>query len=218
MRERLASLLLLGLLGGVGCASAGSGPGSPAGPEAEGAAAPGAVTAPLQPGDAIRVRLSREPDQSGQFTVDESGAVGLPFLGARHVGGLRPDSLRRSLVSEYEARLKNQTIEVRLMRRVRVLGEVNEPGLYHVDATMSLADVVARAGGTTSDGELEEVRILRGGTEVNTNVRSQAGAFERLRSGDQVYVPRRSWLARHSGVVVSGAISMVGFLIGVVVF
>lgn len=213
------ALVLLALLAAAGCASggggsAGGGLGSPA---ADGGSPP-PEPAPLRPGDAVRVTLSLEPDRSGQFTIDEEGRVGLPFLGDRRATGLPPDSLRRSLIADYRRQLRNQTIDVRLLRRVRVLGQVAEPGLYHVDATMSLADVVARAGGTTSEGELDDVRVLRRGTEVNTSVRTEAGAFERLRSGDQVYVPRRSWFARHSGVLLSGAISMAGFLIGVAVF
>jgi protein involved in polysaccharide export with SLBB domain len=37
----------------------------------------------------------------------------------------------------------------RFPRRVSVVGEVREPGIYLADLTMTLPDIIARAGGVT---------------------------------------------------------------------
>lgn len=174
--------------------------------------------APLEPGDAVRVSFSHEPEQSGTYQVDVSGEVAFPFLGTRSVGEVAPDSLRSGLMSDYRSRLRNQTIEVFLLRRVRILGAVGDPGLYHIDGTMTLADVVAEAGGATSDGSLDEIQVIRGDRVVLSDVEAGAGALQTLRSGDQVFVPRRSWFARNSGVVIGGLISTIGFVVSVVAF
>ncbi len=170
--------------------------------------------APLQPGDAIRVSFSREPDQSGEYSVDETGSVALPFLGARSVRDLPPNALKAELMAAYDGQLRNQTIEVRLLRRVRVLGAVRNPGLFHVDATMTLADMVAQAGGVTDDGKLEDIRIMRGSQVVRSDVAAGAGAFEAMQSGDQVFVPRKSWFSRNAAVLVGGTLSALGFIVG----
>jgi len=165
---------------------------------------------PLEPGDAIRVELSREEELSGEYPVDESGRVSLPLVGDWMVRGVPPDELERDLEAAYREQVRNQAINVTLLRRVRVLGEVNEPGLFHVDPTMTVADALALAGGATSNGNKEEVRIIRDGTEIRTDVYTAIG--ERVRSGDQIFVPQRSWFARNSGFVIGATLSAISIL------
>jgi protein involved in polysaccharide export with SLBB domain len=185
----------------MACASGGRGaPPVAAGPEVS-------APAPLEPGDAIQVAFSREPDQSGQYEIDEDGRVALPFLDVWTVRGVAPDSLRAKLLAAYRSQLRNQTIDVRLLRRVRVLGAVQKPGLYLVDGTMTLADVVAKAGGATSEGSLDHVRIFRDGAEVRADLRAGGPAFEQLHSGDQVYLSEKSWLSRHAATMIGATVS-----------
>lgn len=162
---------------------------------------------PLEPGDAITVSFSLEPEQSGTYSVDETSTVALPFLGSRSVAGLLPAELEANLMAEYESRLQNQAVDVRLLRRVRVLGSVGTPGLYHVDATMTLADVVAQAGGATTDGDVDAIQISREGSGVRTEIGMGAGAFEDLQSGDEIFVPQRGWFARNGVILLSAAVS-----------
>ncbi len=191
--------MCLGLPVVVACASSG-----PPGPSVAPAVA---APAPLEPGDAIQVSFSREPDQSGQYEIDESRRVALPFLDEWSVQGIPPDTLRSRLLAAYRSQLRNQTIDVRLLRRVRVLGAVQKPGLYLVDGTMTLADVVAQAGGATSEGNLNDVRVLRNGTQVQADLRGGVMAFEQLHSGDQVYLPEKSWLSRHAATMIGATVS-----------
>lgn len=219
----LATAVAVSLLGA--CASGGrTGPSSA--PQSEYRATPSRLAAgdtsekllPLEPGDAIEVNFSRESDRSGTYRVDGSGNVGLPFIGTRHVTDVAPEVLRSDLEEEYGAQLRNQTIEIRLLRRVRVLGQVNDPGLYHIDATMTLADVVAEAGGITNRGKLEAIRILRGGEVTMTDLNRATPAFATLRSGDQVLVPEKSWFARNTGSVIGASVSFVGIVVSALVF
>jgi polysaccharide export outer membrane protein len=175
------------------------------------AAVASADESPLRPGDAVRVSFSREPDQSGTYQVDATGNVALPFIGQYDVTSTSPDSLRLELLSAYDGQLRNQTISVELLRRVRVLGAVKEPGLYHVDGTMTVADVIAQAGGATENGRLEDVRVVRDNQVIYANVEVDAGAFRYLGSGDQVLLPEKSWLAKHSGLLVGSIITAFGW-------
>lgn len=158
---------------------------------------------PLRPGDVIRLQIWREPDLSGDFTVDESGQVVLPKLGPTPVQAISGDSLRRVLVSEYSTYLKNPSITVVLLRRVNVLGAVQKPGLYPVDPTMTVADAVALAGGATTEGKRDRVELLRGTERVVVRLDPSARLGSTpIRSGDQLYVPQRSWFSRNQGFVI----------------
>lgn len=173
-----------------------------------GPAAP--VTA--HPGDVLRLRIWREPDMSGDFPVDGQGVVTLPRLGATRVTGIERDSLERMLVAEYARFLRNPSVEVVLLQRIRVVGAVRTPGLYTADATMGLRDILALAGGPNPDGRTDKVRLDRDGNSTWLPL-NDTPATEELRphSGDQLFVPQRNWFARNTPIVaaiasVSGAL------------
>ncbi|MBX2810169.1 MAG: SLBB domain-containing protein [Myxococcales bacterium] len=168
-------------------------------------------------GDAIEVRFSREPDRGGTFQIDDTGEVPLPFLGRLQILELNTGELRALLTRRYEEQLPNQTVYVRVLRKVRVLGAVTEPGVYFVDDTTNLADAIARAGGVRPDGNLTAVRIRREGREVTTNIKVAAMSVPKLESGDQIFVPRRTWLARNGMSLLASVITVAGIVAGIVV-
>jgi polysaccharide export outer membrane protein len=168
----------------------------------------------LQPGDVIRVLIWREEDLSGEFLVDETGAVTLPLLGERKVNGTPMRQLRDQLIAAYREQLRNPSITIVPLRRINVLGEVNQPGLYLADPTITLAGAIGLAGGTSPAGSMERVRILRGG-QVVQNRPGAAVALNTIdvRSGDQIVVGSRSWLSRNAPYVISTALSVTTLLI-----
>lgn len=154
----------------------------------------------LRPGDAIRLQLTiagEGQNYDGEYIVDEAGMVALPLIGPQQVTGIPPQELRRRIVSEYETLYHDQTIGITLLRRISVLGAVRTPGLYHVDPTVRVAEVIAMAGGVTNDGKQDEVRILRDGREIVTDITPSSTLPAELRSGDQVFVPAKNWFARN---------------------
>ena len=168
----------------------------------------------LQPGDLIRLKIWREPDLSGEFTVSETGEAVLPKIGTVNVLGISADSLGVSLRRSYETYLRNPTIEVTVLRRINILGAVNKPGLYPVDATMTVADALALAGGATSEGRLDRVHLIRNGQRVEIKLSPESRVADTpLVSGDQLMVPLRSWLARNASWVISGGAAMAGVIV-----
>lgn len=171
----------------------------------------------LQPGDIVRLRIWREPDLSGDFPVDEEGIVVFPKIGPRDVRRASPAALREALVRDYQVYLRNPSIDVIMLRRINVLGAVRNPGLYPVDPTMSLADVVAAAGGVAPQGRMNEAQLIRGGETIKHRITAETRMTElQLRSGDQIFVPERNWAARNSGVVAAAITASVSLLIALV--
>lgn len=189
-------------------------------PDASGQDAPrpasATVTAGMQPGDVIRLQIWREPDLSGEFPVDRHGIVTFPKLGPLSVAAETAESLKSRLVTAYQEYLRNPSIEVTLLRRVNVLGAVKAPGLYPVDPTMTIADAVALAGGATPDGNRREIELMRGGERIAVRLSDAVRIADLpLRSGDQLFVPERSWISRNPGVLAASITAAASLVIAV---
>lgn len=191
-------VLVAGAIGAIGRPSAAQQP----------AGSPAAVRAPgeahVRPGDRIVLRVWREASLSDTVTVDQNGDVVLPRLGPYSVTSHAIGSLQDSLRRRYAEFLRNPSIEVTVLRRIGVHGEVKQPNLYWVDVTMTLRDVIAQAGGVSEDGNANDVVIVRGGTRLKVSRWELGGPFASdLESGDQIVVGRRSWLSRNALAAVS---------------
>lgn len=174
---------------------------------------PGAA-AVLQPGDLIVLEVWREKELSDSLMVAPSGTAVFPLLGERQVAGRPFDEVRDQLLSEYARELRNPSITVTPLRRVYVLGEVNEAGLYSLDLSVSLAGAVAMAGGASEQGDLRRIRVVRDGEVVLRGVRAETSISTiGVRSGDQVFVGRRSWFDRNSTFIVSALITVTSIAI-----
>ena len=170
----------------------------------------------LRPGDQIRLRIWREPDLSGDFTVDQQGVVVLPRIGPIQVQNRLPDSLRSYLRTAFATYLRNPSVDVTILRKVTIDGAVGKPGVYHLDPTITVAQAIALAEGASSDGKKDEVQLIRPGQAQPLALKLPGTARiaeTQLRSGDRLYVPQRSWLSRNSGIVVGATISGIALIL-----
>lgn len=156
----------------------------------------------LKPGDAVRVDIWQEPDLTGEFLVSPEGTVVFPLLGERVVAGKAPAEVESQLATEYREYLENPSVKVTALRRISILGEVRQPSLYMVDATVSLTEALAMAGGITPTGDPGKVTLVRNGTVLAASVDpGQAIGSMPIRSGDQIQVGQRGWFARNTNLV-----------------
>jgi Periplasmic protein involved in polysaccharide export len=91
----------------------------------------------LRPGDIVRLRIWREPELSGDYSVDEAGRINFPLIGLQSVTDETTESLHNRLVAAYRQSIQNLSMGVVFLRRVPVVGAVRAPGLYPVDPTMT---------------------------------------------------------------------------------
>jgi polysaccharide export outer membrane protein len=163
----------------------------------------------LRPGDALRIAIETEPSWSGDFPIAEDGTVLLPGLGIVPVAARPFPTVREDLLIRYHAQLVDPAIRITPLVRVAVLGEVMRPGLQPVDPTESLADVLAAAGSLTPLGDRNKIRLVRDGRVIAARLDpgSQTTGLH-FRSGDRIFVGRRSWLAQNTPVLL-GALGSV---------
>lgn len=177
-------------------------------PPSTGTATESELNLELHPGDAVNVQVWREDDLSGEFMVDDRGIVTLPLLGERAVAGLGSSKLRDELLADYRRYLNNPSIQVTILRRINILGAVTEPGLYPVDATISLSEALGLAGGILPTGDADEIRLVRGDEIIRRKLdrTTLVGAVD-MRSGDHIVVGEKGWLERNPGALVGSLIA-----------
>ena len=149
----------------------------------------------LRPGDIVRITVWGQQAYSGQFEIDEHGMLAYPGIGDINTTSLTVAQLRAQIQKGLETIFNSPFVTVNPQFRVAVLGTVQRPGLYTVDPTLSVLDVVALAGGPATGGDLNGVKLLRGGEQ--TRLRLEGGikghTLEEIgvRSGDQIIVPHK---------------------------
>lgn len=158
-----------------------------------------------------------EPEMSDTFTVALNGEVVLPKLGAVRATNFTVIALQDSLRQAYSQFLRNPSLEVTVLRRIGVHGEVHRPGLYLVDLTMTLRDIIAQAGGITPAADPDNISVVRDGQRIRfATGRGAEFVAAELVSGDQVAIGPRSWFERNSLAVVSTGAVVFSILVPIV--
>lgn len=148
----------------------------------------------LRPGDAIEVNVWPDTELGGEFVVEESGYIHLPYLQEVQAAGMSVDELRQLLRDGYSETMRNPVIQVTPLFEVTVMGEVRQPGTYQVRPTHTLFDVIGMAGGFRREADIERLRVVRPGQVVEYDaLRALEEGVDmdaiRLRSGDQILIP-----------------------------
>lgn len=179
--------------------------------------APSADNVIVGNGDIVKVLVWREKDLGGSFKVNENGQLTIPLIGTRRASGLAWSALYDTLMTEYRRVLKQPAVNLTLLRPVYVFGEVTKPGLYEADPTMSLAGVVALAGGARPEGDLNKLRVVRNGQTIVKDVSVDSHLLQAgVQSQDQIFVDRRGWFDRNSTFIAGSVVSVATLIVTIV--
>lgn len=147
----------------------------------------------LGPGDAVRLITFGEEALTGEFRVNDSGAIAVPLVGSVRAAGLTTRQLEAAVADALKRAkmLRDPSVvaEVTAYRPIFVLGEVNKPGQYPYQPGMTVVTAAAVAGGFTYravEGYAAVVRIQDG--------RSVEGKAERqafVQPGDVISIFER---------------------------
>jgi protein involved in polysaccharide export with SLBB domain len=170
----------------------------------------------LNPGDGLRITIFNiSEDISGDYYIQQDGRLQLPFLGSLNTNEKQFTDLHNEVLAKYDSLYRNPEITVQPLYRINVLGEVRNPGQYYVTGVEKLSNVLAMAGGETTDANLDDIYIVRNDEKLEVNVKDILSRGETindigLQSGDRVYVPREWWVgARNTTFLISGVAVLV---------
>ena len=153
----------------------------------------------LNPGDGVRITfLDIKDDISGDYFIQSNGFIQLPFIGILNTTNRDFKDIKAQIEFRYDSLYRQPVLTVNALLRINVLGEVRNPGFYFITEMEKFTAILALAGGTTGNADLESIYLIRNNQEVNLDVRTiiQEGSSATdfgLQSGDQIYVPRTWW-------------------------
>lgn len=156
------------------------------------------LDASLRPGDVLRVTVWENPKLSGDFDVGTDGSLKHPLYSEVQVVGVPLATVKERLATFLRQFQREPRLEIEPLLRVTVGGEVRSPNVYSVSPETTIADVIARAGGPTENGRMDQVTIVRTNQRAKvdlTKSASKIGAMT-IRSGDQLIVGRRGVFMR----------------------
>lgn len=146
------------------------------------------------------------------YTVDKSGNIDFPVLGAVHVAGMTREEIASHIKAELVDKnlVKDPIVTVEFQNlTVSVLGEVANPGRYNIDKDrLSLLDAISMAGDLTVYGKRDNVLVQReeNGRKVlykvdlNSGPDLYASPVYYLQQNDVIYVEPNSMRARQATV------------------
>lgn len=170
--------------------------------------------ATVRPGDRIELQFRRDRELNSSINVNERGEGVFPKLGTLDVADITIANLQDTLRARYSEFLRNPELEVTVLRRVVVNGEVRAPNVHMLDiASSGVRDAIARSGGLLETSNKKKVYIIRGGRRIHVkNWESSLGPETDLLSGDQVIVGRKSWLVLNALPVISTSVIVIGLI------
>jgi polysaccharide export outer membrane protein len=167
-----------------------------------------------QPGDRIAIHVIGEPNLSDTMMINERGDAPFARLGVIHVTDLSISALEDTLRARYSKFLRTPAIELAVLRRISVEGEVYRPNVYFIDVATTLRELITRAGGMTEAANRDKVFILRNGVRTHIpNWQSDESVTSDLQSGDQVIVGRKSWLALNLIGAISAGVAITSIIL-----
>ena len=146
----------------------------------------------LDAGDKLRVVVFGQDGITNSYTVDASGKVNLPLIGAVTARGLTNQQLADAITARLKqgfVREPHVSVEVETYRPFFILGEVTTPGQYPYVANLTAETAIAIAGGFAPRAFKTTVELTRkvGGQLI----RSQVPLDYPVRPGDTILVKER---------------------------
>jgi protein involved in polysaccharide export with SLBB domain len=151
------------------------------------------------PGDELLVRVWGQVSLNAQVTVDRSGTVYLPEVGAIQVGGL-PFSQMQGLIKSQIGKIYrnfNVSVTMGLLHSIRiyVTGEARQPGSFTVSSLSTLVNALFVTGGPSPQGSFRHIQVRRNGQVVTDFdlyallIYGDKTKDVPLLSGDVIYIP-----------------------------
>ena len=135
-------------------------------------------------GDLLLIKVYDMDDLTTTVRVDADGQIGFPLIGQVNVDGLTIQQARDKISAKLaDGYLVNPQVSVLIQEyrsnKVVIIGEVVRPGLYELQGTMNLLELISRAGGLTKDAgnmvTIHHEKPVDGKTEIKLDLADLMG-------------------------------------------
>jgi polysaccharide biosynthesis/export protein len=148
--------------------------------------------------DILNIKVWREADFTGPYTVRPDGKISMPLVGDVQASGLTPERLGEQLKQALSNFINSPDVTVSLQnvgsKKFYITGEVNRAGEYTLATPTKVFDALSNAGGFRDFANKKKIIILRGPERIKFNYQDilkgknlEQNIF--LENGDTVVVP-----------------------------
>jgi polysaccharide export outer membrane protein len=156
----------------------------------------------LHAGDSITVSVWKELDLQRKVMIRPDGRFSFPLAGEVQAAGRTADEVRVGLETQLKKYIPEAVVTVIVEdfsgNRVYVIGQVNKPGMFVMNPSLSVLQALSLAGGSTPFAKLDNISIIRGTGASQKTLPFRYGQVVEgkslqqnvtLESGDVVVVP-----------------------------
>jgi len=143
-------------------------------------------------GDKLSIRVAGETDLTGEFPVDASGAISLPYVQTITVAGMATPQIEKLLTDRLRngyLRDPHVSVQVTTLRPFFIMGEVTTAGSFPYQAGMTVQNAIAIAGGYNARADKADVLITR--RNAKGTLTYKVPVTTQVYPGDIVYVRER---------------------------
>lgn len=148
--------------------------------------------------DILLIKVWREQDFTGPYTVRPDGKITMPLVGDVQASGLTPERLGEQLKQALANYINSPDVSVSLQsvgsKKFYITGEVNRAGEYVLATPTKVFDALSNAGGFRDFANKKKIIIIRGTERIKFNYQDilkgknlEQNIF--LENGDTIVVP-----------------------------
>lgn len=148
--------------------------------------------------DILMIKVWREMDFTGPYTVRPDGKISMPLVGDVQASGLTPERLGEQLKQALSNFINSPDVSVSLQtvgsKKFYITGEVNRAGEYTLATPTKVFDALSNAGGFRDFANKKKIIIIRGTERIKFNYQDilKGKSLEQnifLENGDTIVVP-----------------------------
>jgi polysaccharide export outer membrane protein len=152
--------------------------------------------------DVLDIDVWREKELSGQVVVRPDGRITVPLVNEIYVVGMTPLQLQTLLADKLQPFVTTPQVTVAVheinSRKVYLIGQVAHEGVFHINSTTTISQIIAEAGGLHPYAKRNKIYVLRNvlGKQVrfpfnyDAVIKGKANSQDLvLKPGDKIVVP-----------------------------
>ena len=152
--------------------------------------------------DVLDIDVWREKELSGVVVVRPDGKITVTLVGEIYVIGMTPLQLQETLIQKLQPFVTAAQVTVSVKeinsRKVYLIGQVGRPGVFRINSTATVSEILAEAGGLRDYAKRKKIYVLRNdkGSEIRLPfnyddvIKGKKGTKDIvLKPGDKIVVP-----------------------------
>ena len=170
----------------------------------------------LGPGDTLIVRIWGKLEETIEEQIDQNGNLNLPKVGHITLSGTKFKQAKKIIKKSFSRQFVNIDISITMGQlktiKIFVLGEVNQPGAYHISSMSSLMTALYTAGGPKKTGSLRHIEIRQKNKKNKVIdlyqyiIKGKQSQDPGLSANDTIYIPPIGNVIKINGAIKKPAI------------